>query len=61
MTKLTDPQKIKDYVVDTIRTGNKDRIQKVIKRYFDFLKEQKQKYSNEDIVKEAREIFSNSN
>ncbi len=51
MQKLTDPAKIKEYVISTIKTGNKDRIQKVLARYFSVMGKKK------DIVETAREIF----
>lgn len=39
--QLTDAE-IKKYVIDTIRTGNKERIQLVLARYQKHLKERKE-------------------
>lgn len=36
-------QEIKQYVMDTIRSGNKDRIKKVLDRYWEYVKEEKNK------------------
>ncbi len=55
MQKITDHQKIKEYVVKTIRSGNKDRIQKVLRRYFDWLKETE--LSEKSNIDEAKIIF----
>lgn len=46
-------QEAKDYVIKTLATGNKLRIQEVLKRYFAFIKTAKQ----ETIVEEAERIF----
>lgn len=51
--KLSDPEKIKEFVIATIRTGNKERIQKVLQRYFDIFILKKK----EDIFETAKKIF----
>jgi len=56
MNKITDPKKIKEYVISTIRSGDKDRIQKVLMRYFTVLKEEEQKNSAR-VVEEAKRVF----
>ena len=38
---LTTRAEVKKYVMDTIRTGNKERIQLVLKRYNEYVRENK--------------------
>ena len=47
---------IKDYVIRTIRQGNKERIQAVMKRYQEYLK--RKINSVPDIVQAAKKIFN---
>jgi hypothetical protein len=58
MPKITDSNKIKEYVVKTIRSGDKDRIQKVLRRYFEWLREEKNSAAEKtEIDDEAKRIF----
>lgn len=50
-------KEIKDYVIHTIKTGNKERIKKVLTRYQEWMKKEKDK-REDDIVKKAKEIFN---
>ena len=50
---ITTQQEAKDYVHKTLATGNKERIQLVLKRYYAFLKT-----AQKNIVDEAKEIFN---
>ena len=43
----------KEFVIKTLKQGDRERIQKVLKRYFEYIKSPPVK----DIVKEAKEIF----
>ena len=56
MNKITDPKKIKEYVISTIRSGDKDRIQKVLMRYFSVMKEKEQK-NTASVIEEAKRVF----
>ena len=44
------------YVKETIKSGNKERIQKVMKRYKEYINERKQKQEN--LVETAKVIFN---
>ena len=58
MTKLTDHAEIRKFIIGTIRTGDKIRIQKVLKRYYEWLKEQDKKDTTyPTIYQTALEIF----
>jgi len=50
---ITTQQEAKEFVIKTLATGNKERIQLVLKRYYAFLKT-----AQKDIVDEAKEIFN---
>ena len=52
-------QEIKDYVIKTLQQGNKERIQKVLKRYFEYLKTPSEE-PLEDIFETAKKISSAS-
>jgi len=52
---LKTHQEIKEFVINTILTGNKDRIAEVIKRYASYLKEIKNPAP--DLFEKAKEIF----
>ena len=52
-----DKNAAKEFVISTIRHGNKDRIQKVLLHYWQFLKE-KEKTAQENIVAEVKKIFN---
>jgi len=56
MQKLTNPEDIKEYVISTIRLGNKDRIQKVLLRYFSVMKEKEQK-NTASVIEKAKRVF----
>jgi hypothetical protein len=45
-------EEIKDYVIKTIRHGDRDRIKKVLERYHAYLKTAKK-----DLIDEAKDIF----
>lgn len=50
-------KEIKNYVIQTIKTGNKERIKKVLARYQEWLKKERNE-KEDDIVKKAKEIFN---
>ena len=53
-------QQIKEYVIKTIKGGNKLRIQAVLKRYQEYLKEYKnsaQEAKQDKLVSAAKEMF----
>ena len=58
--KLTTHKQIKDYVIATLKTGNKKRIIKVMNRYIKWIsKNHKPKEDiKEDIVTLAKKIFN---
>jgi len=49
-------EEIKQYVVDTIRKGDKKRIAKVLKRYNEWLEEQKEN-EQDRLFKTACDVF----
>lgn len=57
MNKITDPKKIKEFVISTIRSGNRERIVKVLQRYYSVVLSKEKKKTNGDIVEEAKRIF----
>ena len=53
MSKLKTHQEVKDYVIETINTGNRKRITAVLKRYQEYLKE-------ESTYEKAKKIFGDN-
>ena len=51
--KLKTHSEIKEYVISVIKSGDRKKIQKVLKRYNEWLKEKE----TPDIVKQAKKIF----
>lgn len=56
MVKLTTHEDIKKYVMATIRSGNRERIQLVLKRYQEYLKQDKNSAAQDNLQKKI-DIF----
>lgn len=61
MNKLKTPEEVKQYVIDTINSGNKDRIVMVLKRYWNYLKENGRNFKKNDgenLYETVKQIFT---